>query len=92
LSSGTPFVIVVARGDYGKPRPAAIVRFDLFALDRNGTEDEIIIDTPRRRAMLSVAFWDEPYRDKQDPVRLEAEQKKADAILIVNGCAAILAA
>lgn len=53
-------------------------------LDRNGTEDEIIIYTPQGRAMLSVAFWDEPYRHKKDPVRPEAEQKKADAMLIVD--------
>jgi hypothetical protein len=52
--------------------------------DRNGTEDEIIIYTPEGRAMLSVAFWDEPYRDADDPVRLESEQKKADAMLIIN--------
>jgi hypothetical protein len=52
--------------------------------DRNGTEDEIIIYTPQGRPMLSVAFWDEPYRDADDPVRLEADQKKADAMLIIN--------
>jgi hypothetical protein len=52
--------------------------------DRNGTEDEIIIYTPQGRPMLSVAFWDEQYRDANDPVRLEADQKKADAMLIIN--------
>ena len=46
-------------------------------LGLNGTEDEIIIFTPTGRPMLSVAFWDEPHN-------LDAEQKKADAILICN--------
>jgi hypothetical protein len=52
--------------------------------DRNGTEDEIVLYTPEGRAMLSVAFWDEPYRDKHDPNQLAIDQKKADAALILN--------
>lgn len=49
---------------------------------RNGTEDEITIYTPGGRQMLCVGFWDAEWDD--DPVKHDAEQLKADAMLIVN--------
>jgi hypothetical protein len=52
--------------------------------DRNGTEDEIIIHTPQGRPMLSVAFWDEQFLEPDDPEWVAIDQKKADAMLIVN--------
>jgi hypothetical protein len=51
-------------------------------LDRNGTEDEITIITPEGRAMLCVGFWDAEWDD--DPLKHNADQLKADALLIVD--------
>ena len=56
-------------------------------LDRNGTEDEIVIHTPEGRPMLSVAFWDDEGPDEDgnpDPLKASADQIKADAALIVQ--------
>jgi hypothetical protein len=49
---------------------------------RNGTEDEIIIHAPDGREMLCVGFWDAEWDD--DPMKHNADQLKADALLIVN--------
>ncbi len=49
---------------------------------RNGTEDEITIYTPAGRAMLCFGFWDAEYDN--DPAKLNADQLRADATLIVD--------
>ncbi len=46
-------------------------------MDRNGTEDDIAIRSPRGREMAFIEFWDEP----DNPA---AKRHKGDAALIVK--------
>ncbi len=50
--------------------------------DRNGTEDEITIRSPRGKDLAFIWFWDEKGED--NPGKEDADRAKAGARLIVD--------